>query len=320
MRRNATTWLSAEEIRQFTTASDLRGALSVLVTWGTIAFAFALLAHFPRSPLAWVVSLVLLGGRQLALAILMHECAHQSLFTTQKLNEVVGQWLCAAPVWQRLGDYRGHHIKHHARTSLEDDPDLCLAAPFPTSRASLVRKFLRDVSGLAYLRRVVALVLMDAGVLTYTASMGAVVVKPRPSAGTMAKSLIKNFGPVLITNGVLFALLALTGNAWLYAVWILAWATTFSVFVRIRSIAEHAVVETGTDPLRNTRTTKANVLARLTVAPHHVNFHLEHHLLPKVPHYKLPALHALLRERGVYGEATYADGYAAVLRLAASPQ
>ncbi|MGV3623218.1 MAG: fatty acid desaturase, partial [Archangium sp.] len=175
-------------------------------------------------------------------------------------------------------------------------------------------------SGLAYLRRVVALALMDAGVLTYTASMGAVVVKPRPSVTTMAKSLIKNFGPVLITNAALFGVLAMTGNAWLYGVWILAWATTFSVFVRIRSIAEHAVVETGTDPLRNTRTTKANVLARLTVAPHHVNFHLEHHLLPKVPHYKLPKLHALLRERGVYGEATYADGYVAVLKLAGSPQ
>lgn len=320
MRRNATQWMSAEEIQEFTTASNARGALSVLVTWSTIAFAFVVLAYFPRNPLAWVVSLVLLGGRQLALAILMHECAHQSLFATQKLNEFVGQWLCAAPVWQRLGDYRGHHIKHHSRTSLADDPDLCLAAPFPTSRASLVRKFVRDVSGLAYLRRVVALVMMDAGVLTYTASTGAVVVKPRPSVGSMINALIKNFGPVLITNGILFAVLTLSGNAWLYAVWILAWATTFSVFVRIRSIAEHAVVETGTDPLRNTRTTKANVLARLTVAPHHVNFHLEHHLLPKVPHYKLPALHRLLRARGVYGEATYADGYAAVLRLAASPQ
>jgi fatty acid desaturase len=270
------------------------------------------------NPVAWVVALVLLGGRHLGLSILMHECAHQSLFATPWLNDVIGQWLCAAPEWQRLHAYRAHHFKHHARTSLDDDPDLVLAAPFPTTRASLVRKFLRDVTGLAYFRRVAALLLMDAGVLVYTASTGATYAQPRPSPAQMLKSLVANFGPVLLTNAALFALLAASGHAWLYGVWVLSWATTFSLFVRIRSIAEHAVTETGSDPLKNTRTTQAHVLARLTVAPHHVNYHLEHHLLPKVPHYKLRALHALLRERGAYADATHAPGYLEVLRLAVS--
>lgn len=318
MRRTANDWLSPGEIREFVTPSNARGFLSVAVSWGVIAGAFALLAYFPTNPFAWVAALVLLGGRHLGLSILMHECAHQSLFATPWLNDVIGQWLCAAPEWQRLHAYRAHHFKHHARTSLDDDPDLVLAAPFPTTRASLVRKFLRDVTGLAYFRRVAALLLMDAGVLVYTASTGAKYADPRPSPAQMLKSLVANFGPVLLTNGVLFAILAASGHAWLYGVWVLSWATTFSLFVRIRSIAEHAVTETGSDPLKNTRTTRAHVLARLTVAPHHVNYHLEHHLLPKVPHYKLRALHALLRERGAYADATHAPGYFEVLRLAVS--
>jgi fatty acid desaturase len=315
-RRTATTWLSTDEIQRLVTASDVQGAWSVLTSWALIAGAFGVLASFPTQPLAWVVSLVVLGGRQLALAILMHECAHQSLFATPALNEHVGRWLCAAPVWQRLGDYRTHHIKHHARTSLEDDPDLGLADAFPTTRAGLARKFVRDVSGIAFLRRVVGLLMMDAGLLTYTASTGAKWVTPRPTVGVMARSLARNFGPVLLTNVVLALVLAASGHAWLYAVWVLAWATTFSLFVRIRSIAEHGMTETTSDPLRNTRTTQANVLARLTVAPHHVNYHLEHHLLPKVPHYRLRELHALLVARGAYAEATSADGYVQVLRLA----
>ncbi len=315
-RRTATTWLSTEEIQRLVTASDVQGALSVLTSWALIAGAFVLLAYFPTQPLAWVVSLVLLGGRQLALAILMHECAHQSLFATPALNEHVGRWLCAAPVWQRLGDYRTHHIKHHARTSLEDDPDLGLADAFPTTRAGLARKIVRDVTGLAFLRRVAALLMMDAGVLTYTASTGAKWVTPRPTVGKMVASLARNFGPVVVSNGVLALVLALGGHAWLFGVWVLAWATTFSLFVRIRSIAEHGMTETTVDPLRNTRTTQANVLARLTVAPHHVNYHLEHHLLPKVPHYRLRELHALLVARGAYAEATSAGGYFEVLRLA----
>ncbi len=307
-RRTATTWLSTDEIQRLVTASDVQGAWSVLTSWALIAGAFGVLASFPTQSLAWVVSLVVLGGRQLALAILMHECAHQSLFATPALNEHVGRWLCAAPVWQRLGDYRTHHIKHHARTSLEDDPDLGLADAFPTTRAGLARKFVRDVSGIAFLRRVVGLLMMDAGLLTYTASTGAKWVTPRPTVGVMARSLARNFGPVLLTNVVLALVLAASGHAWLYAVWVLAWATTFSLFVRIRSIAEHGMTETTSDPLRNTRTTQANVLARLTVAPHH--------LLPKVPHHRLRELHALLVARGAYAEATSADGYVQVLRLA----
>lgn len=318
VRRTAAVWLSPEELHRFTQASDARGALSVITSWLLIAAAFALLAHFPANPAAWLVTLVILGGRQLALAILMHECAHQSLFATPALNQLVGQWLCAAPVWQRLGDYRTHHGKHHARTSLADDPDLALASAYPTTRASLARKLVRDVSGVAFLRRVVALLLMDAGVITYTASTGATRVEPRPSAGQVLRALARNLGPVLLTNALLAFVLFASGHLWLYGAWVLAWATAFSVFVRIRSIAEHGMTETSTDPLRNTRTTRAHLLARLTVAPHHVNYHLEHHLLPKVPHYRLPALHRVLRQRGAYADATQAAGYLEVLRLAVS--
>ena len=41
-----------------------------------------------------------------------------------------------------------------------------------------------------------------------------------------------------------------------------------------------------------------NVLGRALLFPHHVNYHLEHHLYPAVPHYHLPALHRMLHEKG----------------------
>jgi fatty acid desaturase len=316
MKRNAMTYLSREEVRTLLAPSDLAGALSVLTSWALIALAFVLIAAFPTQPLAWLVGLVLLGGRQLGLAILMHECAHQSLFRTRWANELVGTWLCAAPVWQRLAAYRTHHLAHHAHTSLEGDTDLGLVEPFPCSRKSLRRKLLRDVTGLAFLRRLVGQLLMDAGVLSYSASIGQQRVEPRPSVTVMLRSLARNTGPVVLTNALLYAVLTASGHAFLYLAWVLANATTFSLFVRIRSIAEHAVLARSDDPFLNTRTTHANVLARLTVAPHHVNYHLEHHLLPTVPHHRLRALSKLLRERGAYENAAHAPGYFAVLAQA----
>ena len=93
----------------------------------------------------------------------------------------------------------------------------------------------------------------------------------------------------------------------------MAWLTTYGVFLRIRSFAEHACTERSADPFRNTRTTHASLLARLTVAPLNVNFHLEHHLLVSVPWFRLPTLHRLLAERGALQGAVVAPNYWSVL-------
>ena len=320
MKTTAANWLSREEIKELLAPSDLRGLLSVITTWGLIAAAFAVLVLVPIRPLAWLISLVLLGVRQLALAILMHECAHGSLFRSRALNEHLGKWLIAAPMWLQLEDYRRHHLKHHAHTSLDGDPDLGLVSPFPVTRWSLTRKILRDLSGIAFIKRVIGILLMDLGVLTYSASTGQQRVTPRPPLRSMLKGLLVHTGPMVITNVALWGVLAALGHGWLYFAWVLAYATTFSLFLRIRSIAEHAVAEASDDPLTNTRTTHAGPLARLTVAPHHVNFHLEHHLLPTVPHYRLKRLHQLLWERGAKTRATFAHGYFEVLKLASQPR
>jgi fatty acid desaturase len=112
--------------------------------------------------------------------------------------------------------------------------------------------------------------------------------------------------------------LALAGHPALYLLWAGAWLTTYSLAMRIRSIAEHGMVPDPASDLKNTRTTLARWWERLLIAPNRVNFHLEHHLLMAVPHYNLPRLHRMLRERGVLVDACVAPGYASVLRLAAS--
>ena len=100
----------------------------------------------------------------------------------------------------------------------------------------------------------------------------------------------------------------------LYLLWVGAYLTTFSLVLRIRAMAEHACTDATTDPFFNTRTTQANLLAKLSVAPLAVNYHLEHHLLPTVPLYSLPRMHALLSERGALEGCHVAPNYRAVLR------
>lgn len=307
---------SKEEIQALTTRSDLAGWWAVLSTWAVIAATFAMMALWPS---VWAVGLglILLGGRQLALAILMHEAAHGTLFRHRFLNDKVTDWLCARIVWNDLSRYRVHHLKHHANTNQESDPDWSLSAPFPVSRASLGRKLLRDLLGLTGLKRLVGQFLIDIGHYGYTVANDA---RPRSregeGVGDYVREGLRNMSGVLVTNLLLALVLAACGHAWLYLVWAAAYLTTFSVFVRIRSMAEHAVTEHSADPLRNTRTTRAGWLARATVAPIRVNFHIEHHLMASVPYFRLPHLHRLLNERAGLTEA---PGYLQVLRIVSTP-
>jgi fatty acid desaturase len=271
------------------------------------------------NPLSVLAALCVIGGRQLGLAVLMHEAAHASLFRSRALNEWVGQWLCAYPIWADLRPYRRYHLKHHAYNWTDKDPDLDLATKFPVTRDSMRRKVWRDLSGQVGWKRVKAILRRDlvGTPLSKSARIRAKGLSFGKTAGDGAPGW-RNLIGVAVTNAALLGILALLGRPELYLLWAGAWLTTYSLVTRIRSIAEHNMVSDPGDELRNTRTTLASWWERLLLAPNRVNYHLEHHLLPNAPFYHLPRMHRRLRERGVLDGALVAPGYRAVLRDAAS--
>ena len=300
-------WLSAlsrEEINELLRVDDWRGWLTIVLNWAMIAGAMAMVAAWPNV-LTVILALFLIGTRQLGMAIVMHEAAHRSLFRNPKLNDWAGNWLAAYFVWLDVAPYRAYHLQHHSRNWTEEDPDIALALPFPITRASLRRKIWRDLSGQTGWKRAKA---------TYRRDVGSSRGKVRRKSGAGWTAL----RGVVITNGFLLAVLALLGYPILYLLWVGSWLTTYSLVMRIRSIAEHAMIADPANPLQNTRTTLAKWWERVLLAPNRVNFHLEHHLFMTVPHYKLPRLHRMLRDRGVLDEACIEHGYLNVLRRAAS--
>ncbi len=309
--------LSAEEIARLTQRSDWAGWWAVLSTWAVIAASFAVLARW-SNPLVFLAVVLVLGGRQLALAILMHEASHRTLFATRALNEGLADWLCGRPIWSDVERYRKHHLKHHAYTNTDDDTDNSLSVNFPTTRLSLARKLLRDAVGVTGLKRLFGIFMMDIGAMKYTVAAD-VVYLPRAGRSVMSyvRDGVRNMWRTALVNLIMFGVLYALGCGWVYIAWVVAYLTAFSVFIRIRSIAEHACTERSTDPFRNTRTTRAGWLARATVAPIHVNFHIEHHLMAAVPYFRLKRLHALLVERG---HVSHGPGYLDVLRIATDRQ
>lgn len=294
-----------DEIKKLCQRSDGLAWFAIATNWALIAATFLLVAVWPN-PITIVLALILFGGRQLGLGALMHECGHGTLFNSKKLNRIVGHWLCAAPVMYRLDDYMSNHLAHHAKAGSEADPDLYRYRQYPVSSKSLTRKILRDVSGQTSLN-FLKTTFKKHDVYTFNKS------------GKLQLSLANlwaHFHASIITNAAMIVVLAWFGVAYLYVLWVAAYFSFYMVFSRIRNLAEHACVPDlyDPDPLLHTRTTLASWWEKLTFAPNNVNYHLEHHLLPSVPKYNLPAFHDALKEKGVLDRADIESGYIALSR------
>jgi fatty acid desaturase len=254
------------------------------------------------------VCVMIIGTRQLGLAILMHEAAHGALAKDLKLNDWLGHWLCAVPIGASLTAYRPYHLSHHRFAQQAEDPDLMLSAPFPVTPASLRRKMVRDLTGQTFFKQRVLLPI-------------AMARKAKAEAGTHDYESIvtgRSVLPFLLFNLAMLAGFIAAGVWWAWFIlWLLPMATWFPLVTRLRNIAEHACVEgSETDPYRAARTTRANWLERAFIAPYRVNFHAEHHLFMHVPCWSLPRLHREIGQRPQAQGMEIAPGYLTVLKEA----
>ncbi len=283
--------LTKDELRSLREKSDLKAFATLSWNWGLIAAAFAI-AIVWTNPFTILLGILILGGRQLGLGIINHDCAHHAFFKNKAVDDFVGEWLVGAPMNISLAAYRAYHLKHHKYAGTPDDPDIVFVKNYPVPRESLVRKFKRDLTGQTGFR---------------------------DTLFKLRKFRWSRNWKWAAFHVLLLATLTAVGAPWAYLMW---WAAEIFVYpgiVRLRQIGEHgtAIDRTQLDARLNTGTTVAPFWQRVFVAPNNVNYHLEHHLLASIPPYNLGKLHSLLEARGFYEETDcISSGYIDVLRRA----
>lgn len=292
--------LTREERNALTRKSDFRAAWLVLRTWAVIS-GVLLFAGFFTSIWSVLLVFIVLPGRQLSLAVLMHEAGHGTLFKTPALNRWVGQWLCALPTLGDLESYATGHLDHHRSAGTAEDPDLPNYQAYPIPRDSFRRKVIRDLTGQTGLK------LLSGIARGATSVLGD---GKREHQGLLLKQLTAQL--------ILFVVLSLMGIGWTYLLWLGAFLTTYMLVIRLRQVAEHAAVPDlfDLDPRQNTRTVTAPFWQRFLIAPSFVNYHMEHHFMAGVPCYHLPELRTLLKVRGYLDAVPEFTSYAQVLDAA----
>jgi fatty acid desaturase len=296
-RRAATRLLTPELLAQLTTIDDRRAALAVAQT---LALAGATLWLAAALWTWWIVipAIVVVATQQHAMFVLAHDAAHYRLFSHRGLNDAVGRALGTVSGISMCA-YRIIHRLHHNNLYSEVDPDIALHGGYPRGRGYLLRKLAADLTGRTAFK-------------TYRYFFGAPAanaatnVAQRPlddTAPALREAALRDRRAVIAVQFAL-PLVCLAIGGWdglvkYLVLWVLPAATVLQALLRVRAIAEHGAPPDQTSPLQAARTNLPGPLARFALFPHHVNYHVEHHLFPAVPHYRLPALHAALRERGV---------------------
>jgi len=278
--------------------SNWKGLALVAHCWIVIGAATAMAMVWPLTlPLA----VMIIGARQLGLGILQHDAAHGALHPNPKVNDWVGDWLCAGG----LTAYRKYHLQHHKFAQQSEDPDLRLSAPFPITPTSYRRKVIRDLTGQTWFKE---------KFVRFTTRL-AKRAEGEPVWPILAEE-IRRQRRWLIVNAIAIAAFSAAGVWWgWFACWLLPRATWYQLVTRIRNIAEHALIaKDEPDPLRHARTTHANLIERALIAPYYVNYHCEHHMFMHAPCWNLPKIRTLLAKAGVTDRMLSAPGYLTVLR------
>jgi fatty acid desaturase len=288
--------LPRELVLELTQRSGWRASLAILEDVAVLVASIGAGLYWWPNPLVLLACVILIGTRQHALFIIAHDAAHYLLFSNRTLNDAVGR---AAATVQGLSmcTYRVIHRLHHNNLYGELDPDTALHGGYPRGKAYLVKKLLKDLTGFTAWKTY-AYFLGGAPALN-TATNTAL----RPLDDTSEKlrrEARADRNAVIVFHLAALVLFAWSGYLVEYLVlWILPLVTVVQAILRLRAISEHGATTDFSSPLTAARTNLGPAWLQWLLFPHHVGYHIEHHLYASVPHYHLPRLHREMAARGV---------------------
>ncbi len=288
--------LPPEVIRRLTRRSALKASAAIVHDLAVIAAALGLGLYFWPHPLAVGLAVLVIGTRQHALFVVAHDAAHYLLFENRRLNDLAGR-ACATVQGLSMCTYRVIHRLHHNNLYGELDPDTALHGGYPRGRWYLVKKLLKDLSGMTAWKTY-AYFLGGAPALNTGTN---VALRPLDDTSEKLRNDALNDRNFVIAFHLL-ALAFFSWQGWLaqyLVLWVLPLVTVVQAILRLRAIAEHGATTDFSSPLTAARTNLAPALVEWAIFPHHVNYHIEHHLYASVPHYNLPQLHREMARRGL---------------------
>jgi fatty acid desaturase len=239
--------------------------------------------------LARIPLYVLAAASLHGISLFTHEAVHGALARQPGWNRALGA-ICAWPVLQNFSAYKVLHLQHHTDLGGGRDPDHYINY---TPRPWLV--FLMNWGRL---------------LLGYPAYITMIpILGWRHGTAFDRKWIAFEVGSVFVLVALAIAA-PLPSGALLHG-WVIP-MILINTMVNIRGMSQHTLLPEPNHPIRGSRTILTNPVTTFFMC--NENYHLEHHLFPRVPWYNLPRLHALLKEELTAQGAPFIPSYFAFVR------
>jgi fatty acid desaturase len=284
------------DVKAISTVNNARAAWAIAQEWLTMGATIAVATYFDVWWL-YLPAIVIIGARQHALGIIMHDATHYRLFTSRTYNDGVSDLLCAFPIGLSTLGYREDHLNHHRATNTPGDPYYNLMVgnsswQWPKTRWQAARHLFAELSGLNTIRNL----RMSH---PWTAFGQWLLHRREPLLGIRCRNDLLATATFWII--VATALTVVGGWRPFLLLWILPGLTFYQLFVQLRWMSEHPY-RLSTDDGYETNQVKASPLERFCIAPLNINYHIVHHLFPGTPFYRLPQVHRRLMQNSIYRE------------------
>jgi fatty acid desaturase len=219
----------------------------------------------------------LIAGLQNHLQILMHEGAHYKLFRRRRWNDLATNVFCAVPFFEFVSRYRKFHFEHHRHLlDVTRDPEIEFYAAQGYHFAGwtpwqAARLLARDFCGVHYFQFF----------FSYRRYLAEEIRAGRIPGPTRDERLAS-----LTVAAVAMALVACFG--WPVAFyWLAPQPTWLFFFLKLQGYGEHRA--RGATVEASTHNHRLGYFARFFIYPLNSELHLEHHLRPHVPWFRLRA-------------------------------
>ncbi|KAA5543908.1 fatty acid desaturase [Roseiconus nitratireducens] len=217
------------------------------------------------------------------ISLLTHEAVHGVLSPNRSLNRWLGI-LCAIPVLQNYSAYKVLHLQHHKHLGDAGDPD----------HYENYSRWSWLVFAMHWLRLLI-------GYPIYVTMIP--ILGYRQGNPSDRRWIV--FEVFLVLAVAVAAVLLIAPTALLH-VWLIP-MLFINTMVNIRGMSQHTFLEQPDDPVRGTRSILTNRLTEFFMC--NENYHLEHHLFPRVPWYNLRRLHLAVEDQLVDRHAPMIDSY-----------
>jgi fatty acid desaturase len=220
--------------------------------------------------ITYLLAIVVIASRQRALMNLVHQASHNQLFRNKKINRLFGR-MTAMPLLICMDVYKADHLAHHRSLWTKEDPEAQRYARRQLDRRTTART-------LAVRHGIGALTL---------AHLPSSLVASLAWSHEGKRSQLAHLG--FWGGAVVVAYLTGTASVVLLY-WVVPHLTVFQVLRYWMEAVEHAGLRSD-DPWTASRNWTSAAPVQWLLAPHSDSYHLAHHIVPGVPHYRLTTLH-----------------------------